>query len=468
MGRNSIAVFGFGKTGRALLDFLFKKSEFSDIYLYNDSKLDMSRSKIIEYLSKNIKFYFEADGFKEISDLVDTVVLSPGFNGRESRFDELRENGVRVISEIEFSYEYIDTEKTKVIAVTGTNGKSTTVSLIYHLLRESGLNTFLAGNIGNPFISEIDKINAVSDSSFVVLELSSFQLEDIERFKPDIALILNITPDHLNRYKDMSSYLNAKLNILKNRNSNDFFIYNKDDDLLKRLDAENNLEGYGFSLKDNSADIYIYDEKLIYKNLGKSNLSGQISLDNNPLRGIHNLENIMAAVTVAIIIGISLENIEKSIASFQGLKHRTEFAGSYNGVEFINDSKATNVDATIKSSKSFNEDMVIILGGQDKGSSFEELDEILLNRAKGILLIGAAKEKIATQLTLCNNMVRFVNDFDEAVSVGYDIIKENGGVLLLAPACASFDMFENFEERGDSFKISVNAFIKEMQRGNNG
>ena len=186
MAKNSIAVFGFGKTGKALLDFLLKRSDFS-IYLYNDTNLEINNPEISAYISKGVNFYFGSNGFEKISNLIKTIVLSPGFNGKDKRFEALRSKGIRIISEIEFAYSNISQKNIKIIALTGTNGKSTTVSLIYHFLNSSGSKVILAGNIGNPFISEIENI---LDDSFIVLELSSFQLEDIEKFKPYISLIL--------------------------------------------------------------------------------------------------------------------------------------------------------------------------------------------------------------------------------------------------------------------------------------
>lgn len=468
MLKDSIAVFGFGKTGKAVLNFLLESEIYSQIYLYSDRELDVNNLEIKIYLAKNVKIYFGESGFEKIASLIKTVVLSPGFNGREKRFDDLRDKGIKVISEIEFAYSFIDKEKTEIIALTGTNGKSTTVSLIYHFLKESGYNTVLAGNIGNPFISEIERIRNMIGKSYVVLELSSFQLEDIYEFKPNISLILNITPDHLDRYTSMKDYIDAKLNLVMNCDMRDHIVFNADDYTLKSIDFED-ISKHSFSLNNKQTDIYLNGKELIYNfKLSEIVLSGSVSIKNNPLRGIHNLENILAAVLTVLIIGLKSEEIESALGSFKGLEHRMELAGSLNGVEFINDSKATNVDSTIKSSKSFNNDMVIILGGKDKGGSFTGLDVVLAEKAKGILLIGAAKEKIYNDLENCKGKMNFVDNFDEAIVAGYDILKKKGGVLLLAPACASFDMFDNFEDRGKKFKISVVGFIEKMRGKKNG
>jgi len=467
MAKNSIAVFGFGKTGKALLDFLIK-SEYTDIYLYNDKGLDLNNDKIKVYIENNIKVCFGEEGFEKIGQNVKTVVLSPGFNSKEERFDGLREKGIKIISEIEFAFSFIDADKTKIIALTGTNGKSTTVSLIYHFLKENGYNTVLAGNIGVPFISEIERIKKFSDKSFVVLELSSFQLEDIEDFKPYISLILNITPDHLDRYGEMGKYINAKLNILKNCDEKAHFIFNSSDNTLNEL-RNNCINRYSFALNDSNANAYLNGDSIGYDFvINSKHLIGDISLENNPLSGVHNLENILAAVLTALIIGLEPIEIKKSLKTFKGLEHRMESAGKINGVEFINDSKATNIDATIKSSKSFNEDMVVILGGKDKGSSFKPLDKILSKRAKGILLIGDAKQKIYDDLENCKDKMKFVDDFKEAILSGYKILKDKGGIVLLAPACTSFDMFDNFEARGRNFKMFVEQFIENIKEKKNG
>ncbi len=454
MVKNSIAVFGLGKTGKALLNFLLKKNDFSKIYLYNDEDLDTSNDEILNYISLGVEFCFGKDGLLQIVESVDLIVLSPGVNAMSKRFDIIREKGIRIISEIEFAYSYIRNKDIKIIALTGTNGKSTTVSLIYHFLHKSGLDVVLAGNIGNPFIAEVENIK---NNSFLVLELSSYQLEDIENFKPDISLILNITPDHLDRYGNMGAYLDAKLNIIKNQEMSDYLIYNEDDEILNKISI-NNVTKINFSLLKESSNSFLLDKSVISK------LNGEkiISLKNNPLKGIHNLENIIAAVTAVLIAGLDAEEIEKNLASFKGLQHRMEFSGSYNGVEFINDSKATNIDSAIKSSMSFDEDMVIILGGKDKDGDFRLLDNVLYKQARAILLIGDAQEKIWSQFEQCREKSQKINSFDEAVSIGYEILKDDGGVLLLAPACASFDMFDNFEDRGNKFKLSVEKFINKM------
>ncbi len=462
MKRNNIAVLGYGKTGKALIAFLTERPDISGLYLYTDGPLDIGDDTALKMLDEKDRILIGEVGFAKMNQKVDTAILSPGFNGREERFDKLRAAGVSVISEIEYAYRLIEQKDVKIIALTGTNGKSTTVSLIYHILRESGRDVILAGNIGNPFISEV---NNIQDGSFLVLELSSFQLEDIVNFKPSISLILNLTPDHLDRYADIDEYLDAKLNIMKNQSDSDYFIYNEDDQRLKRLD-NGEVKKVGFSIEKAIPGLYLDQNELVWTGEYSEEIH-RISLEKNPLRGIHNLENISAAATAALLAGLKGNEIEQALPSFRGLPHRMELVGHFNTVDFINDSKATNVDSAWKSAMSFEEEMVIILGGKDKGGDFTPLDRVLENQAVAILLIGASREKIASQLNRCRDKCIMVANFDEAVLEGYERLKAKGGVLLLAPACASFDMFDNFEHRGDQFKSAVRKFIeKENGQGN--
>ncbi len=447
------AVIGFGKTGKALLNFLLKKKQFQRLYLYNDVPVsDIEAVK--EYERLGVTFLTGAYDFPMLLEM-DIVILSPGVNGRGKRFSKIREKGVPVVSEIEYASRFITN---KIIAVTGTNGKSTTVSLIHHILKKCGVKSILAGNIGDPFIAEIQE---VSGESVIVLELSSFQLEEIVEFRPHIGLLLNVTPDHLDRYPGVEEYFSAKLEMFKNQGEDDFRILNFNDPLLReRSGIPGSGVGFWFSLDCPVNPGAYIDEGYIHFNLPGENKP--VSLANNPLKGIHNLENLLAAVLAARLLGLDSNLIERSIADFKGLSHRMEIVDTIDGISYINDSKATNVDATLKSVNSFTGNLVLILGGKDKGGDFTLLEESIKERAFKVLLIGAAAKTIYDQLAGVREKCEFVTDFSEAVEKGFDLLKDGpgSGTVLLAPGCASFDMFRNFEHRGDVFVETVKEFMR--------
>ncbi|MCX6580836.1 MAG: UDP-N-acetylmuramoyl-L-alanine--D-glutamate ligase [Candidatus Aminicenantes bacterium] len=453
-----VGVVGFGKTGRALLDFLLEQKECEHIYLFNDTPLAAPEEVAarLDYESRGATFIIGESEFPRLAD-AELIILSPGVDGRKERYDPLREKGIAIISEIEFAFSFIEAP---VIAVTGTNGKSTTVSLIHHFLSKNGFTSFLTGNIGTPLISEVKNI---PDNAVVVVEVSSFQLEEIADFKPHIAAILNVTPDHLDRYKNLEDYYAAKLNIGKNQGTIDYLILNDGDPYLKEKENREGASAFpGTARKvwfsrlqrDLSSGAWLEGSNI---HLKVNNIDEVISLRENPLRGVHNLENLLAAAAVARLMGVTAAGIEKAVKDFKGLPHRMEFAGKIGDVEFINDSKATNVDAALKSIAGIDAPMVLILGGKDKGGDFTMLRQSIKEKVDHVLLVGAAAHTIHRQLAGLDNGQRFifVADFAAAVAEAYRLLAKKGGVALLAPGCASFDMFKNFEHRGDVFKEEV-------------
>lgn len=457
----SIAVAGFGKTGQALLDFLLAnplvKDRYRKIYLFNDDAI-ADDIKMQSYRERGVEFWVGKEQFNRLT-AVDRLVLSPGIDGQAERFKPLRRQGVDIISEIEFAFPFL---KAPVIGVTGTNGKSTTVSLIHHILQKNGQESFLLGNIGKPLIGEVDRIPG---KAFVVLELSSFQLEDIGAFKPHIAVLLNVTPDHLDRYPDMDAYLAAKRNIFKNQQADDFMVLNHQDPSLRQTAGITGKAGETwFSLTDPQMEncAFIENGAIILK---RGSRKSRVSLDRNPLRGRHNLENLLAAGLTVNLLGIPSDGIEAAIADFKGLAHRMQPLGQIGAVEFIDDSKATNVDAALKSIASIEEPLVLILGGKDKGSDFRILKDAIRQSVGLVLLIGKAAPKIHRQLAELRERMVFVEDLAEAVRLGYEHLQASGGVVLLAPGCASFDMFRDFEHRGEVFKEAFLALQQEVARG---
>lgn len=469
ISNHGAAVIGFGKTGKGVLDFL--KGKTDKIYLFNDTAIpDQDLQLKQKYQNRGVTFLVGEDQFDRLKE-VKIIILSPGVDGRAPRFIQLREKGIKIISEIELASSLLPMH-VPIIAVTGTNGKSTTVSLVHHILKTNNIKSFLTGNIGIPLICQVDSIARNTDS-VVVIEVSSFQLEEIIHFRPYIGVILNITPDHLDRYADTEEYFSAKLNLVKNQERSDYLVLNGNDQVL-REHAHDDFPGYGrarrlwflrTSPKADDADMEIFASlhgEEIHLQLGGSSSSSKtmekVSLKGNPLRGLHNQENILAAVTTVRLLGVSSKHIETSITSFHGLPHRMESVGKIGGVEFINDSKATNVDAALRSIISISGSMVLILGGKDKGGDFTVLGNAIRERVDRVLLIGQAAPSIRSQFSTRKDLEKKldnVSDLEEAVKKGWQILWKKGGVVLLAPGCASFDMFNNFEHRGDVFKEEV-------------
>ncbi len=438
-----IGIIGYSRTGRATAEFV--KSRGGKVKI---SELSGSEELRKELEAKEFDFELGKNSFEFLKDC-DFIIISPGVPSETPFVLELENKGKRVISEIEFASKFI---KGKIIGITGSNGKSTVTSMIYHILKEAGEKVTIAGNIGVPLINFVEE-----KSDYFVVELSSFQLEKIVDFKPFISVLLNITPDHLDRYKRFEDYAEAKFNLFKNQKSSDFAVLNKDDDYIEKNKNRISASKIFFSINDKKADVYFDKEMVFFKD------EPIIKSDEIPLLGIHNIENTMASVAVAKVIGLKNKIIKETIKSFKGLEHRTELCGEIDGVKFINDSKATNIDATYKALLSFDSPLILILGGKDKGGDFTKLNELIKNKVKKLILIGAAREKIKKQLSKDIDYIE-VESMKEAVYKGFDFA-EKGDIVLLSPACASFDMYENFEKRGEDFKRIVKGLMEERSNG---
>lgn len=375
----------------------------------------------------------------------DLVIPSPGVPADAPLLQSARAKGVTIWSEIELADRFLDG---RLIAITGSNGKTTTTSLVHHILRTAGFSTLVAGNIGTPLISRVELTSA---DTITVAELSSFQLELVETFHPDIAVLLNLTPDHLDRHKTMEAYTAAKARIFEKQTKSDFAVLNSDDPATAAL-APKRPQIYWFSRKRAvERGAYLRDEEIVFRTskqeevlLGRENIS---------LPGAHNLENVLAAVTAARLEGAAVAAIAEAVRTFPGVEHRLEFVAEIGGVRYYNDSKATNVDATLKALEAFPGRILVILGGKDKGSDYSVLQSALRERAVLALLIGAAAEKIEEQIAGSVAMER-AGTMERAVEIAGQAARR-GDVVLLAPACASFDQFENFEHRGRVFKELV-------------
>ena len=414
----------------------------------SDSKKISSETK--KYFYKN-DIEFEENGHNN-SKLTESneVIISPGISFRNLKKLYPEINKKKFISEIEFASRYTDAY---IIAVTGSNGKTTTANLIYHILKSNGLNVGLAGNIGVSFAS------SVCDYSYdyYIIEISSFQLDHIVDFKPDISIITNISPDHLDRYnQNFESYVESKFRIIQNQTANDLFIYNNNCDATTNILNKINIQPNCISIsidknKENKKQIFLNEYK-INSSINKEKF--MISINNIPLKGVHNLQNSMAAISVAQVLKISNEKIKESLKTFKNIPHRLEHFLTIQKVKYINDSKATNINAAFYALDSFKEPIVWIVGGIDKGNNYQDLIPKVKNNVKAIICLGKDNNKIIDNFSKHTDLIVSTDDISEAVNSAYKISKP-GDVVLLSPACASFDLFKNYEDRGNQFKDQV-------------
>ena len=438
-----VLVVGLGKSGIAACRLLVRHS--ARVTATDSRSLDALSEEAKGLISTGVNI--EAGGHRPETFLSsDLIILSPGVPLVIPQLVRAKNKGIKIIGEIELAYQFLNTP---VIAVTGSNGKSTTTTLIGEIIKKKGDSVFVGGNIGTPLT---EYILSDSSSDCVVLELSSFQLETIESFRPAISILLNISPDHLDRYKSIQEYADAKLRIFENQTVDDFAIINGDEpwssDISKRIKGNVII----FSRKEKVQNgIYIEDgwmASAIYNHRGKICEVSKIGI-----KGVHNIENSMAAAAAALLWGCSHDAIAQTLREFPGLEHRLEFVREIDGVRYINDSKGTNVGAVIKSIEGFNEPILLIAGGRDKDGDFSSLRPLIKEKVKRLILIGEAKDKIAAA---AGDMTTtgFADSLEEAVHIASNEALK-GDVVLLSPACASFDMFKNFEERGRLFKEIV-------------
>jgi len=437
-----ILVVGLGRSGAAAAAFLAERGARVTV---NDAKPESELSAAAELRAKSIEVVAGSHP-SELFTQADVIVASPGVPLALDPFQAARTAGVPVISEVELAARFI---RGRLIGITGSNGKTTTTTLIGELLKQAGLPTQVGGNIGTPLITLVD---GSRDDGFTVIELSSFQLEAIERLRLFAAVLLNITPDHLDRYASMEDYAAAKARIFLNQTPKDWAILNADDERVKAMSAKTKARIIYFSRKEVMlSGIFLGNDQIISRVDGIEHTllyRSQIKL-----RGEHNLENVMAALAVGEACGVSPESMRATIRNFKGVEHRLEFVAEIEGVKFYNDSKATNVDAATKSLEAFSGRVTVILGGKDKGSDYAPLAPLIRERCAHVILIGAAANKIAAALNGTRPLHRAAT-MPEAVDLGFELSRA-GDTVLLAPACASFDMFDNFEHRGRVFKEAV-------------
>ena len=379
----------------------------------------------------------------------DMVVKSPGIPPTAPLVKQLMEKGIPVVSEIEFASTFT---QSKMVCITGSNGKTTTTLLTYHIIKKAGLDVGLAGNVGKSLALQV----ARDPHDIYVIELSSFQLENMYKFKANIAVILNITPDHLDRYDyKMENYAAAKFRILQNQSKDDYFIYWQDDPLIRKQIEEVQGEGmrlpFGLDNEDESA-AYLDNGIVRFKTPTEV---WEIPRDRISLPGIHNLYNSMAAGLSASVLNIKKENIREALEDFEAVEHRLEYVATKEGVIYVNDSKATNVNSTWYALESMNTPVVLILGGKDKGNDYSEIEPLVKNKVKAIVAMGLHNEKILDYFKDKVADIRDTHSLDEAVKACRELAKE-GDTVLLSPCCASFDLFKSYEDRGRQFKAAVN------------
>jgi UDP-N-acetylmuramoylalanine--D-glutamate ligase len=395
---------------------------------------------------------FEENGHSEERILTASeVVKSPGIPDKATIIKKLIENNIPILSEIEFAGRY---SKAKMICITGSNGKSTTTLLTYHILKNAGLNIGLAGNIGKSFARQV----AFQNFDYYVLEISSFMLDNMYDFKADVAVLLNITPDHLDRYDyKMENYSDSKFRIIQNQKQGDVFIYCADDEETQKglLKHQINADAFPFSIEkilDHGA--FLQDDQINITLNHKNQESFTMSIKDLALQGKHNIYNSMASGIVAKVLELRNETIRESMASFTNIEHRLEHVARISGIDFINDSKATNVNSTWYALESMPGEVVLILGGVDKGNDYNMLKDLIKSKVKAIVCLGKDNKRIHEAFE--DDVEVIVNTFsaNEAVQIAYHLATK-GNTVLLSPACASFDLFKNYEDRGNQFKKAV-------------
>ena len=446
-----ILVVGMGKSGIAATQALLKLGAI--VSVYDRKKEDEIDPQLIQFLNnKKATCFFDAEP-DNIAEL-DMVVISPGVPLDTGFVMKAKEAGAEVIGELEIAYRV---GQGKYIAITGTNGKTTTTTLIGKIFKNSGRTTYVVGNVG---VAVISKALSATENDWLVTETSSFQLETTKYFRPEVSALLNITPDHMDRHKTIENYAQAKAMIFQNQDENQYFVVNYDDEESWKLVPQCQAKVVPFSRKSELPfGCFVLDGDIVIKNEAGKCID-ICSIDDLKIPGAHNLENALAAVAVGFFAGIEPAVITKTLREFEGVEHRLEFSGEVDGVRFVNDSKGTNPDASIKAIEAMKGGIVLIAGGYDKGSEYEEFVDSFQGRVKHLILLGKTAPKIketAERMGFTN--IVMARDMDECVKVGFRLA-EPGDTVLLSPACASWDMYTCFEQRGEHFKNCVRDLEK--------
>lgn len=440
-----VLVFGSGISGIGAVKLL--EDHGTEVVLY-DGNESLDQASLREQLGEKTTIVL-GEFPEHLLEELDLVVLSPGVPTDLPIILAMKEHGIQAIGEVELAYAF---GKGDVLAITGTNGKTTTTSLLGEIMKCHQEEVFVVGNIGNPYTVAAGQM---TERSVAVAEMSSFQLESIETFRPKVSAILNFTPDHLNRHHTMEAYVEAKKQIAKNQTAEDYCVLNYEDERTKAFGEEVKAQVLYFSSAHKlERGIYLDDGKMIYKNPEEEIVC---HVDELQILGIHNYENVMAAVAMAAVYGVPMDTIRKAILAFKGVEHRIEYVTEKDGVVYYNDSKGTNPDAAIKGIQAMNRKTVLIGGGYDKNLEYTEWIQAFDGKVKQLILIGATREKIAQDAEKCGfHDYVFADTFEEAVLLAAKTAK-SGEAVLLSPACASWGMFPNYEVRGEKFKEIVNS-----------
>ena len=445
-----ITVLGLGKSGLAAAKLAKKMG--ATVFVSDSSASDnIKKSKdILTSIGIEVEIGRHSDNVYKNKHL---IILSPGIPADIPILRKAKEENIEVVSEVEFASWF---SLAKIIAITGTNGKTTTTILIKNMLKEAGYNAIVAGNIGTA-LSE--KVESLSKSDIIVAEISSFQLETIHKFCPFISLVLNITPDHLDRYKNMTNYTRAKSLIFKNQTAKNFTILNYDDPVVRKFENTTKAHVSFFSRKIQTCKAFVKDEKISMRTDAEEKEICRVN--ELMIKSTHNLENMLATICVASIFKIDPGIMKTTLTKFIGLPHKTEFVNKINNVTFINDSKATNVDATKAAIENTPSPIILIMGGVHKGSSYTYLEQAIRNKVKHLILMGEAKDIIKNDIGELVPLT-YAHSMDNAIEEAFLLASQND-TILLSPACSSFDMFQNYIERGNLFKNAVNTLKSRIE-----
>lgn len=446
-----VLVVGLGKSGVA--SALFMKKQGARVTVSDTKSGDELRNEIPVLLDNGITVETGGHGERTFRGQ-DLIVVSPGVPVDTPLLVQARSLGETVIGEIELAAQFLPGP---IVGITGSNGKTTTTTLTGEIMRASGLPALVGGNIGTPAISLIER---AKPGEVIVLEISSFQLETVQTFRPKVAVVLNVTPDHLDRHRTFEIYADAKARIFENQQQTDFAVLNADDPTCVAMAKKTRAQVCWFSRqKEVESGAWVRDGNVVFRDSKDQYEILQVS--DIPLKGAHNLENVLAAVSAGVLMGCAPEKIRQAVHDFKAVEHRLEFVASIRGVDYYNDSKATNVDATIKALESFPANILLILGGKDKGSDYTVLNDLLRKRVKRVYTIGAAAPKIESQIKAPE--VVHAETLENAIRQA-NATAQAGDIVLLAPACASFDQFKSYEHRGKVFKEVVRSLAAETEK----
>ena len=444
-----VVILGLGKSNISAVRLLNRLNS-KEIFV---SETNPDNEYIPELKSSGI-FYETGDHTDACIKNTDLIIKSPGIPMHSGILNKAVKLNIPVWSELEFAYRLINPNK--IIGITGTNGKTTTTTLTGKICSNAGYKTVICGNIGSPLSDFVDKIDA---KTIVVIEISSYQLETIDTFKPHISCILNITPDHLEHHLNMDEYIKSKSRIFSNQDKSGYCVYNHDDSLTRELILKNRqkypVKFVPFSISSELEEGIYYNKGNFIMNLN-THIKSEYSI-NLQIPGNHNIENAMATIAISALLNIKIDIIKKTIESFQGVEHRIEFVRELNGIKYFNDSKSTNVDSTYVALNSFDNPVILIMGGRDKGAPYKPLSGLIRQKVKKLLLIGESTGKIynelnsATEIIKCGTMENAVREAHQSGNPG--------DIVLLSPGCSSFDQFTNFEHRGKVFKDLVNSLV---------